>query len=65
MFREGEAETDLGSNASVCWTCATDCKPIPASCAQSGCLAEAASFFSLALISCPLNCAGSTSGPFS
>lgn len=65
MFREGEAEPDLGLNVSVCWTCAGDCKSALALCAQSKRLSGAVPFFSLALISCPLNCAGSTPGPFS
>ena len=65
MLGEGEAEPDFGLNVSVCWTCASDCKPAPALCAQSQRLAGAVPFFSLALISCPLNCAGSASGPFS
>lgn len=64
MFREGEAEPDLGLNVSV-WTCARDCKLAPALCAQSKWLAGVLPFFSLALISCPLNCDGSASGRFS
>lgn len=44
MFKEGDAEADLGLYVSVCWTCASDCKPAPAPHAHSKQLAGAAPF---------------------
>jgi len=67
MFSEGKTKPDLGLDISVCWTshCASDCKPAPSLCEQSSRLTGTGPFFSLALISFPLNCAGSAPGPFS
>lgn len=64
VFREGEAEPDLGLNISVCWTCAGGYTLAPALCAQSKRLAGAVPFCSLALTFMPFKLYWQHSWPF-